>query len=111
MQQQLAERSKFVVMKTEHEKQAAIIRADGEGEAARLISVAVEKAGPGLIDIRRIGDHFPLNMQYFFLFLLRSSKRNCRRSLPRTKYYISSWVREYALRNIDVRLILGLSRR
>jgi len=54
VQQQLAERSKFVVMKTEHEKQAAIIRADGEGEAARLISVAVEKAGPGLIDIRRI---------------------------------------------------------
>merc|ERR1719156_514106 len=54
VQQQLAERSKFVVMKTEQEKQAAIIRADGEGEAARLISDAIENAGAGVIDIRRI---------------------------------------------------------
>merc|ERR1719210_1638271 len=54
VQQQLAERSKFVVMKTEQEKQAAIIRADGEGEAARLISEAIEDAGAGVIDIRRI---------------------------------------------------------
>lgn len=54
VQQQLAERSKFVVMKTEHEKEAAIIRADGEGEAARLLSQAVEAAGSGIIDIRRI---------------------------------------------------------
>jgi len=54
VQQQLAERSKFIVMKTEHEKQAAIIKADGEGEAARLISRAVEDAGAGFIEIRRI---------------------------------------------------------
>jgi len=54
VQQQLAERSKFIVMKTEHEKQAAIIKADGEGEAARLISRAVEEAGAGFIEIRRI---------------------------------------------------------
>lgn len=54
VQQQMAERSKFIVMKTEQEKQAAIIRANGEGEAARLISEAVAEAGTGLIDIRRI---------------------------------------------------------
>lgn len=35
---QEAERSKFVVMKAEQEKRAAIIRAQGEAEAARLIS-------------------------------------------------------------------------
>merc|ERR1712176_837350 len=52
--QQLAERSKFVVMRTEQEKRAAIIRAGGESEAAKLISDAIEEAGSGLVDIRRI---------------------------------------------------------
>ena len=36
--QQDAERQKFVVLKAEQEKKAAIIRAEGEGEAADLIS-------------------------------------------------------------------------
>merc|ERR550532_1323596 len=54
VQQQEAERAKFVVAKTEQEKQAAVIIASGESEAARLISSAIEEAGPGLIDIRRI---------------------------------------------------------
>lgn len=52
--QQLAERSKFIVMRTEQEKRAAIIRAGGESEAAKLISDAIEEAGSGLVDIRRI---------------------------------------------------------
>merc|ERR1719228_3260227 len=43
---QLAERSKFVVMRTEQEKRAAIVRAKGESEAARMISAAIEEAGP-----------------------------------------------------------------
>lgn len=51
---QLAERSKFIVMKTEQEKRAAIVRAKGESEAARMISEAIDEAGPGLVDIRRI---------------------------------------------------------
>ncbi|KAK9272780.1 hypothetical protein L1049_003157 [Liquidambar formosana] len=52
--QQEAERSKFVVLKNEQEKRAAIIRAAGESEAARLISEATAKAGMGLIELRRI---------------------------------------------------------
>merc|ERR1719420_437231 len=54
VQQQLAERSKFIVMRTEQEREAAIIRAAGESEAAKLISKSVETSGPGLIEIRRI---------------------------------------------------------
>ncbi|XP_047147626.1 prohibitin-3, mitochondrial-like, partial [Vigna umbellata] len=38
--QQEAERSKFVVMKAEQERRAAIIRAEGESDAAKLISDA-----------------------------------------------------------------------
>ena len=52
--QQDAERSKFVVLKAEQERQAAIIRAEGESEAARLISSALRKAGTAVIDVRRI---------------------------------------------------------
>ncbi|KAI8878953.1 prohibitin-1 [Backusella circina FSU 941] len=52
--QQEAERAKFVVERAEQEKQAAIIRAEGDSEAAEMISSALEKAGPGLIAFRRI---------------------------------------------------------
>uniref|UniRef100_A0A0C9S8L0 Prohibitin n=1 Tax=Wollemia nobilis TaxID=56998 RepID=A0A0C9S8L0_9CONI len=52
--QQEAERSKFVVAKAEQERRAAIIRAEGESDAARLISDATAKAGTGLIELRRI---------------------------------------------------------
>ena len=48
-----AERQKFVVAKSEQEKKAAVIRAEGEAEAARLINKAVA-AGPGLIELRRM---------------------------------------------------------
>jgi len=51
--QQDAERSKFIVMKNEQLKRAAIIRAEGESEAARLISEGM-KSGPGFIELRRI---------------------------------------------------------
>lgn len=40
-------RSKFIVMKNEELKKAAIIRAEGEAEAAHLIADAVGKSGPG----------------------------------------------------------------
>ncbi|XP_054792323.1 prohibitin-3, mitochondrial-like [Prosopis cineraria] len=52
--QQEAERSKFVVMKAEQERRAAIIRAEGESESAKLISDATSSAGTGLIELRRI---------------------------------------------------------
>lgn len=52
--QQDAERMRFVVEKAEQERQANVIRAEGEAESAETISRAVAKAGDGLIMIRRI---------------------------------------------------------
>ncbi|GMM36826.1 prohibitin subunit [Saccharomycopsis crataegensis] len=52
--QQDAERAKFLVEKAEQERQAAVIRAEGEAEAADFISKALQKAGDGLLLIRRI---------------------------------------------------------
>ncbi|KAJ8607612.1 hypothetical protein CTAYLR_005769 [Chrysophaeum taylorii] len=52
--QQEAERQTYVVAKAEQEKKAAVIRAEGEAEAALLISKALEESGSGLIEVRRI---------------------------------------------------------
>ncbi|KAE8718478.1 Prohibitin-4 [Hibiscus syriacus] len=52
--QQEAERSKYIVAKADQERRAAIIRAEGESEAAKLISEATATAGMGLIELRRI---------------------------------------------------------
>ena len=52
--QQEAERARFVVMKADQERKAAVIRAEGESESAKLISDATRTAGPGLIELRRI---------------------------------------------------------
>ena len=52
--QQDAERARFIVEKAEQERQANVIRAEGESEAAEVISKAVAKSGDGLIQIRRI---------------------------------------------------------
>jgi len=52
--QQDAERQTYIVAKAEQERRAAIIRAEGEAEAANLISGAMKKAGNGLIEVRRI---------------------------------------------------------
>ncbi|MCJ1403000.1 Prohibitin-1, subunit of the prohibitin complex (Phb1p-Phb2p) [Xylographa trunciseda] len=52
--QQDAERARFIVEKAEQERQANVIRAEGEAESADIISKAVAKAGDGLIMIRRI---------------------------------------------------------
>lgn len=52
--QQDAERAKFLVDKADQERKAAIIRAEGEAEAADHISKALAKAGDGLLLIRRI---------------------------------------------------------
>lgn len=52
--QQEAERSKFLVMKAEQEQKAAIIRAEGESQAAEVISLALKTSGSGMIDVKRI---------------------------------------------------------
>ncbi|KEF55135.1 prohibitin-1 [Exophiala aquamarina CBS 119918] len=52
--QQDAERARFIVEKAEQERQANVIRAEGEAESADIISKAVAKNGDGLIQIRRI---------------------------------------------------------
>ena len=45
--QQEAERSKFVVLKSEQERKPAIIRAEGESESARLINAGYQVRGAG----------------------------------------------------------------
>jgi len=52
--EQEAERQKFVVLKSEQERQATVIRAEGEAEAAMMISEALNEHGRGLIEVRRI---------------------------------------------------------
>lgn len=52
--QQDAERAKFLVMKREQERKASIIRAEGEADSAKLVSMAIKEHGSGLLEIRRI---------------------------------------------------------
>jgi prohibitin 1 len=52
--QQEAETQAYVVIKADQERKAAVIRAEGEAEAAELISKAMSAAGTGLIEVRRI---------------------------------------------------------
>lgn len=51
---QEAERSKFLVQKAEQEKKVRVIEAEGEAQAATLISDALKENGRGLIEVRRI---------------------------------------------------------
>lgn len=52
--QQDAERARYTVEKAEQERQANVIRAEGEAESADMIAKAIERAGDGLIKIRSI---------------------------------------------------------
>jgi len=51
---QEAERAKFIVERTEFEKQATVIKAGGEAESAEILSKSFAESGKGLIEIRRI---------------------------------------------------------
>ena len=51
--EQDAERARFLVEKSEQEKKAAIIRAEGESSAAKVVSEALQ-ASPALVELRRI---------------------------------------------------------
>ncbi|KAH3660556.1 hypothetical protein OGAPHI_007142 [Ogataea philodendri] len=52
--QQDAERATYLVEKAEQERRASVIRAEGEAEAAENVSKALNKAGDGLLLIRRL---------------------------------------------------------
>jgi prohibitin 1 len=52
--EQEAEKQKFIVLKAEQERQATVIRAEGEAEAAGLISKSLQEYGMGLIEVRRL---------------------------------------------------------
>ncbi len=52
--QQMAERSKFIVQIREEEMKAAVLRAEGDAEAAQLIADAIAKYGGGLVALRKI---------------------------------------------------------
>jgi len=52
--QQEAEKAKFLVERAEQIKQASIISAEGDSEAAELLASAFQKVGDGLIELRRI---------------------------------------------------------
>ncbi|KAL9641990.1 hypothetical protein ABK040_004046 [Willaertia magna] len=52
--EQEAERQAFLVEKSRYEKEAAVIRAEGEAIAADMISKAMTESGSGLIELRKI---------------------------------------------------------
>jgi prohibitin 1 len=64
--QQDAERAKFVVEKAEQERQAAVIRAEGEAEAANTISKALNRAGDAFVQFRKIEAAREIGMCFFF---------------------------------------------
>jgi len=51
---QEAERQQYVVLKAEQERQAVVTRAQGEAEAALIITDAMELTGNAIIEVRRI---------------------------------------------------------
>ena len=51
---QEAERQQWVVKKAEQERLAVVTRAEGEAEAATIITKAMEKTGNAIVEIRRI---------------------------------------------------------
>jgi prohibitin 1 len=52
--QQEAERQTYIVAKSDQERKANVIRAEGEAEAAKIINKAITRSGSGLIEVRRI---------------------------------------------------------
>merc|ERR1740121_3071084 len=52
--EQDAERQKFIELRSEQERQATVVRSEGEAEAAQMISEALKEHGSGLIEVRRI---------------------------------------------------------
>ena len=51
---QEAERQQWVVKRAEQERRAVVTRAEGEAEAAKIITKAMEKTGNAIVEVRRI---------------------------------------------------------
>merc|ERR1711966_432696 len=51
---QEAERQQWVVKRAEQERIAVVTRAEGEAEAASIITTAMEKTGNAIVEVRRI---------------------------------------------------------
>jgi len=54
VEQQRAERARFLVEKAEQEQLADVIKAEGESKAAQMISETLKKHGPAYIELRKI---------------------------------------------------------
>lgn len=52
--QQDAEKARFLVEKAEQQKKAAVISAEGDSQAAKLLAKAFGEAGEGLVELRRV---------------------------------------------------------
>lgn len=52
--QQDAEKARFLVEKAEQQKQASIISAEGDAQAAELLAKSFADSGDGLVELRRI---------------------------------------------------------
>uniref|UniRef100_A0A914DXD1 Prohibitin n=1 Tax=Acrobeloides nanus TaxID=290746 RepID=A0A914DXD1_9BILA len=52
--QQEAERARFLVERAEHMKKAAITTAEGDAQAAKMLSKAFLESGQGLVELRKI---------------------------------------------------------
>lgn len=52
--QQEAEKARFLVEKAEQQKKAAVISAEGDSQAAALLSKAFGDAGEALVELRRL---------------------------------------------------------
>lgn len=52
--EQMAERQKFVVAMSEQQKLATIIKAEGDADAAKLVSDSIRTHGKGLIELQRL---------------------------------------------------------
>lgn len=52
--QQMAERSKFIVMKTEEERKITVIKAEAESESARLFNDAIKEYGNAFLEIKKM---------------------------------------------------------
>lgn len=52
--QQMAERAKFVVMKSEQEKKITVIRAEAESESAKLFNEAIAQYGNAFLELKKL---------------------------------------------------------
>lgn len=50
----MAERAKFIVMKSEEEKKLTIIKAEAESESATIFNEAINKYGSTFLELKRL---------------------------------------------------------